>query len=177
MKSMTTVTKLSTACQSLPTSILAVQSKPTQSYLDGVQGPRRVGRGWRKEGQGGGAHLKFEELNGVAHADGQGPALHQKLDGAVQLLRQVPRQHLACSKCQSDSDPLHNHQQQCLTAADQPCIRAILQQCSNWAISMAGGQGMGGGGWYTLQEAAHSGSYLQHLGWKRGDGWREPAGL
>ena len=35
-------------------------------------------------------HLKLEVLDGVTHADGQGPTLHQKLDGTIQLLCQVP---------------------------------------------------------------------------------------
>ena len=96
------------------------------------------GGGWEHRGGGGGgagAHLKFEVLDGIAHADGQGPALHQKLDGVVQLLRQVPRQHLACTKCQTDSVPLEKHEQQFLTAASHQACRAV---------NMGGGRGGGG---------------------------------
>jgi len=36
-------------------------------------------------------HLEFEVLDGVAHGDRQGAALHQELDAQVQLAGQVAR--------------------------------------------------------------------------------------
>ena len=41
------------------------------------------------------AYLQLDELDGIPHGHRQGSTLHKKLDGRVELVGEIPRQHFA----------------------------------------------------------------------------------